>query len=157
MPGVSLFNCPMYECCVCTRHTGTVYMSIKQEIGNLKKVVQIFCTMIVFTNWGHHEYCNNERLLTFIKLTTLEFPTHNADFHLLTMSVNVKCYYKINMMSPKAVNIINSHPKAFFFKWPSKIYKGHPKDGWTAVWPTPWSRLKSCVFDYLTGMPCVVE
>ena len=26
-------------------------------------------------------------------LTTLEFPTHNIDFHLLTTSVNAKYYY----------------------------------------------------------------
>ena len=26
-------------------------------------------------------------------LTTLEFPTHNFDFHLLTTSVNAKYYY----------------------------------------------------------------
>ena len=25
--------------------------------------------------------------------TTLEFPTHNSDFHLLTTSVNAKYYY----------------------------------------------------------------
>ena len=27
-------------------------------------------------------------------LTTLEFPTHNFDFHLLTTSVNAKYYYE---------------------------------------------------------------
>ena len=28
--------------------------------------------------------------------TTLEFPTHYSDFHLLTTSVNAKYYYKYN-------------------------------------------------------------
>ena len=28
-------------------------------------------------------------------LTTLEFPTHNFDFHLLTTSVNAKYYYAV--------------------------------------------------------------
>ena len=27
--------------------------------------------------------------------TTLEFPTHNIDFHLLTASVNAKYYYQL--------------------------------------------------------------
>ena len=40
--------------------------------------------------------------------------------------------------SPKPVNIINSRPKAVFFKWPSKIYKGLPKNVWTSVWLGPW-------------------
>ena len=29
----------------------------------------------------------------YLKLTTLEFPTHNFDFHLLTTSENAKYYY----------------------------------------------------------------
>ena len=41
-------------------------------------------------------------------------------------------HHKINKQSKSRVNIINSRPKAAFFKWPSKIYKGPPKDGWLA-------------------------
>ena len=32
-------------------------------------------------------------------LTTLEFPTHNFNFHLLTTSVNAKYYYRIPVRS----------------------------------------------------------
>ena len=32
-------------------------------------------------------------------LTTLEFPTHYFNFHLLTTSVNAKYYYYINIRS----------------------------------------------------------
>ena len=36
-------------------------------------------------------------------LTTLEFPKHNLDFHLLTTSVNAKYYYYI--FQPRFSNI----------------------------------------------------
>ena len=30
-------NVRCYECCVCSKHTGTVYISIIHEIGNIKR------------------------------------------------------------------------------------------------------------------------
>ena len=46
-------------------------------------------------------------------LTTLEFPTHNIDFHLLTTSVNAKYYYYSYLT--KAVRKI--FHKSLFLKW----------------------------------------
>ena len=48
--------------------------------------------------WSTFKLCNFELKLSSVfseslVCTTLEFPTHNIDFHLLTASVNAKYYY----------------------------------------------------------------
>ena len=42
-------------------------------------------------------------------LTTLEFPTHNFDFHLLTTSVNAKYYYDLCTYLCAFVSVISTH------------------------------------------------
>ena len=39
--------------------------------------------------------------------TTLEFPTHYSDFHLLTTSVNAKYYYKYTLILHRHYHLIN--------------------------------------------------
>ena len=39
--------------------------------------------------------------------TTLEFPTHHSDFHLLTTSVNAKYYYKYTLILHRHYHLIN--------------------------------------------------
>ena len=41
---------------------------------------------------SYRSRCRQLGLIMYI-FTTLEFPTHNVDFHLLTTSVNAKYYY----------------------------------------------------------------
>ena len=53
-------DCPMYECCVCTRHTGTVYIYYPGNWYETLKgtVVEIFLHNDCFTNWGKNTVLN---------------------------------------------------------------------------------------------------
>ena len=57
-------------------------------------------------------------------LTTLEFPKHNHDFHLLTTSVNAKYYYiqMAEIPQEKFFTFLSAVHQPFIYK-PS-IYKG---------------------------------
>ena len=99
----------------CMTHT-FVYPLLTMAIANIKQVAPLDVKHILNRSACQAIFCSIFclRLIMYI-LTTLEFPTHYFDFHLLTTSVNAKYYilfYFLSTMLCKQSRIPFKEPRS---------------------------------------------